>query len=70
MISSATKNIVKGKVIDVQEGVVAEKVKVDIGGGNTIASTITVEAVKEHGTKVGDAVSALIKANNVMVGEE
>lgn len=66
----STRNIIKGKVTDVQEGMVAAKVKVDIGGGNTITSTITVEAVKQLGIKVGDEVSVLIKASSVMVGKE
>jgi molybdopterin-binding protein len=66
----STRNIIKGKVTDVQEGQVAAKVKVDIGGGNTITSTITVEAVRDLGIKVGDAVSVLIKASSVMIGKE
>jgi molybdopterin-binding protein len=66
----STRNIIKGKVINVQEGMVAAKVKVDIGAGNTITSTITVEAVKELGIKVGDEVSVLIKASNVMLGKD
>jgi molybdopterin-binding protein len=66
----STRNIIKGKVTDVQQGMVAAKVKVDIGGGNTITSTITVEAVKELGLKVGDEVCVLIKASSVMLGKE
>jgi molybdopterin-binding protein len=66
----STRNIIKGQVTDVQLGTVAAKVKVDIGGGNTITSTITVEAVNELGIKVGDAVSVLIKASSVMIGKE
>jgi molybdopterin-binding protein len=66
----STRNVIKGKVTDVKEGMVAAKVKVDIGGGNTITSTITVEAVKDLGIKVGDEVSVLIKASSVMLGKE
>jgi molybdopterin-binding protein len=66
----STRNIFKGKVTSVQEGMVAAKVKVDIGGGNTVTSTVTVEAVKELGIKVGDEVSVLIKASSVMLGKE
>jgi len=66
----STRNIIKGKVKSIQEGTVITNVKVDIGGGNTITSTITVEAVKELGLKVGDAVSVLIKASSVMLGKE
>jgi molybdopterin-binding protein len=66
----STRNIIKGKVTDVMEGAVAAKVKVDIGGGNVITSTITVEAVKDLGIKVGDEVSVLIKASSVMLGKD
>lgn len=66
----STRNILKGNVIDVQIGQVAAKVKVDIGGGNTISSTITVEAVKELDVKVGDEICVLIKASSVMLGKE
>jgi molybdopterin-binding protein len=66
----STRNVIKGKVVDLQEGMVAAKVKVDIGGGNTITSTITVEAVKELGIKVGEEVFVLIKASSVMLAKE
>ena len=66
----STRNIIKGKVVDIQEGMVAAKVKVDIGGGNTITSSVTVEAVKELGLTVGDEISVLIKASSVMLGKD
>ncbi len=65
----STRNVFKGKVTDVQEGAVAAKVKVDIGAGNIVTATITVEAVKELGVKVGDEISVLIKASSVMLGK-
>ncbi len=49
---------------------VAAKVKVDIGAGNVITCTITVEAVKELGITVGSPVSVLIKASSVMLATE
>ncbi len=66
----STRNIFKGKVTEVNEGMTIAKVKVDIGAGNIITSTITVEAIKELGIKVGDSVSVLIKASSVMLGKE
>ena len=65
----STRNVIKGKVVEVKEGQVAAKVKVDIGGGNFITSTITVDAVRELDLKVGDEVCALIKASSVMIGK-
>jgi len=66
----STRNIIKGKVTAIKEGRVIANVKVDIGGGNTLTSAITVEAVKELGLKVGDNVSVLIKASSVMLGKD
>ncbi len=63
----STRNVIKGKVLEVKEGQVAAKVKVDIGGGNILTSTITVDAVKDLGLKAGDEVHALIKASSVMI---
>jgi molybdopterin-binding protein len=65
----STRNQIKGKVIDIATGQVMARVKVDIGGGNIISSTITVDAVKDLALKVGDDVVALIKASSVMIGK-
>jgi len=66
----STRNVIKGKVVEVKEGQVAAKVKVDIGGGNIITSAITVDAVKDLGIKAGDQVYVLIKATSVMIGKD
>ena len=65
----STRNQIKGKVVEVVKGAVAAKVKVDIGGGNKITSTITVDAVNDLKLKKGDKVVVLIKASNVMIGK-
>jgi len=44
-------------------------VKVDVGGGNIITSTITVNAVNDLQLKKGDKVTVLIKASSVMIGK-
>jgi molybdopterin-binding protein len=66
----STRNVIKGKVIEVKEGAVAAKVRVDIGGGNIITSTITVDAVRDLALRAGDEVWALIKASSVMIMKE
>jgi len=65
----STRNQIPGKVIEIVQDKVAAKVKVDIGGGNVISSTITVDAVNDLQLKVGDKVTALIKASSVMIGK-
>ncbi|MGC8491619.1 MAG: TOBE domain-containing protein [Syntrophobacteraceae bacterium] len=65
----SARNVIKGKVIDVKEGQVMAKVKVDIGSGNVISSLISVEAVKELDVKVGEEIHVLIKATSVMLAK-
>ncbi len=66
----STRNIIKGKVLDVKSGTIMAKVKVDIGGGQAMTALISDEAVKELGVKVGDPINLLIKATSVMLGKD
>ncbi|MDR3570107.1 MAG: TOBE domain-containing protein [Syntrophobacteraceae bacterium] len=65
----SARNLLKGKVLDVKEGQIMAKVKVDLGGGNIVSSLVSVEAVKELDVKVGDEISVLIKATSVMLAK-
>ena len=65
----SARNQIKGKVAEVHKGQTTAHVRIDIGGGTVITSSITNEAVDELGLKVGDAVVAVIKASDVMVGK-
>jgi molybdopterin-binding protein len=64
------RNVLKGKVTAVTEGLAVATVKVDVGGGNAITSVVTMDAVKNLGIKVGDEISVLIKATSVMLAKE
>jgi len=55
----STRNQIKGKVAQVVKGAVMAKVKIDIGGGNVITSTITVDAVNDLMLKKGDKLTLL-----------
>jgi molybdopterin-binding protein len=66
----STRNVIKGKIVEVKEGIITAKIRVDIGGGNIITSTITVDSVKDLALKQGDEVFALIKASSVMIMKE
>lgn len=66
----SARNIIKGKVVAIRKGAVAAQVKVDIGGGNVITSTVTVDAVEDLKLVVGSEVSAIIKASEVILGVE
>jgi molybdopterin-binding protein len=55
----ATGKIIKGKVLEIKEGMVMTRVKVDIGGSEIITLVVTGEALKELDPKVGDELEVL-----------
>ncbi len=64
----SARNQFKGKVVDIQEGAVNGIVKIDIGGGNIMSATISMNAIRELGLEVGKEAYAVVKATSVMVG--
>ena len=65
----SARNQLGGKVVEVHRGQTTAHVRIDIGNGLVITSSITNEAVDELGLAVGDDVVAVIKASDVMVGK-
>jgi molybdopterin-binding protein len=65
----SARNQLKGKIVDVMKGATTSHVRVDIGGGVIVTSSITNEAVADLALAKGDEVSAVIKASDVMVGK-
>jgi len=66
----SARNVLKGKVIAVVKGVTTANIKLDLGNGIVITSSITMEAAKELKLKKGDDAYAIIKASEVIVGKE
>lgn len=64
----SARNQLKGKIIEIKEGAVNGVLVLDIGGGNRITATITMQSIEELGLKVGGEAYAVIKASSVMVG--
>ena len=64
----SARNMLKGKVSEIEMGSVNVVVKVDLGGGQMLSSMITMDAVKDLGLKVGDEVYAIIKSSSVILG--
>ncbi len=64
----SARNQIKGTVSEVKDGVVTAQVTVDIGGGNTIVSSIPLDSVKNLGIAVGKEVTVIVKASDVMLG--
>ena len=65
----SARNQFSGTVLEVHPGAVNATVKVDIGGGNIVTSSITNEAVADLGLEVGDRVTVVVKSSDVMIGK-
>ncbi len=65
----SARNQLKGKIVEVKKGQTTAHVRIDVGNGVVITSSITNEAVDDLGLKVGDAALAVIKASDVMVAK-
>ena len=65
----SARNQLKGTVSSVDKGPISASVKIDLGNGNVITSTVTTEAAEDLGLKPGDSVVAIIKASEVIIGK-
>ena len=65
----SARNQLRGRVVEVRKGQTTAHVRIDIGNGVLITSSITNEAVDDLGLALGDDVVAVIKASDVMVGK-
>ena len=65
----SARNQLKGKVVEVTKGVTTSHVRIEIGQGIILTSSITNEAVADLGLKTGDEAWAVIKASDVMIGK-
>lgn len=65
----SARNQVPGKIVAVTKGQTTAHVRIDIGGGVTVTSSITNESVDDLGLQIGDAVVAVIKSSDVMIGK-
>jgi molybdopterin-binding protein len=63
----SARNVLKGKVVEVEKGQTTAHVRIDIGNGQMITASITNQAVDELGLRSGQQAYAVVKASNVMV---
>jgi molybdopterin-binding protein len=63
----SARNQIKGNVVEVKKGATTSHVRVDIGNGQMVTSSITNEAVDELGIKANDKVTVVVKASDVMI---
>jgi molybdopterin-binding protein len=63
----SARNQLKGSVVEVTKGATTSHVRVDIGNGQIVTSSITNESVDDLGIKAGGKVTVVIKASDVMI---
>lgn len=63
----SARNVIEGKVLEVNKGATTAHVRLDIGGA-VVTASITNEAVADLGLVVGQKAFAVIKASDVMIG--
>jgi len=66
----SARNQLDGVVVRVEHGVVMSTVVVRLTGGQEIVSAITKDSAAALGLAEGDAVKAVIKATEVMIGKD
>ena len=63
----SARNQIKGTVVEVTKGATTPHVRVDIGHGQIVTSSITNEAVDDLDIKAKAAVTVVIKASDVLM---
>ena len=63
----SARNQIKGTVVEVKKGGTASHARVDIAGGQIVIPSITNEAFDDLGIKVQSAITAMVKAADVMI---
>lgn len=66
----SARNVLKGKVVMVNKGAVNAEIHLEIAGGETVVSIITIESVDNLGIEVGKDAYAVIKASSIMMAVE
>jgi molybdopterin-binding protein len=68
-VKLSARNQLSGTVTEIRRGEAIANVVVDVAGQRLVAS-ITVEAVEELGLTEGSAVTAIVKASDVLIATE
>ena len=66
----SARNVLRGKVVEIDKGKVTAIVRIDVGGGNVVTSSVTMAALEDLKLKKGSPVTAIIKASEVILGVE
>jgi molybdate transport system regulatory protein len=69
-LRTSARNQIAGVVSSREDGAVNCEIGVAIGGGKTLTATVTMESARSLDIKVGDAITALVKAPHVILAVE
>lgn len=68
-LNISARNKFQGVIKEIHLGEINSEVLIDTGNSEMIASVVTSNALRDLGLKVGDSVSAIIKASDVILGK-
>ena len=63
----SARNVLKGKVVQIQRGAVNSEIVIELPEGTKIVSIITNASVDSLGLQEGEQAYAVVKASNVMI---
>lgn len=69
-LKTSARNQLHGRATGREDGAVTSEIGLDLGGGKTLTATITTESAQALEIKPGDSVTALIKAQHVILAVE
>ena len=64
----SARNVFKGRIVEVTRGATTAHVKIDLGGGIVVTSSITNTSVDDLQLAAGKEAYAVVKASDVMIG--
>lgn len=63
----SARNVLKGKILSVEKGATTAHVKIEVGPGQVITSSITNQSVDDLKLQVGSDAYAVVKSSDVMI---
>jgi molybdate transport system regulatory protein len=68
-LNISARNKLQGVIENLYLGEVSSEISIDIGNNDKVVSVITANSLKTLNLKLGNSVSAIIKATDVMIGK-
>lgn len=68
-LNISARNKFSGTITNITQGSVNGNIQIDLGNGDTLSSVVTSDSITSLGLKVGDDVSAIVKASDIMIGK-